>query len=99
MPKVRMRNTAAGPDGAFQAGKEYDVSGDLGTALVSSGAAEWASPRVEQAVTEPPETRRDLSDLTKAELEELAEAEGVDVARRDGKDLPPRKSDYQAALA
>lgn len=99
MPKVRMNQLAAGPAGVMLAGQEYEVSGALGSALVSSGAAEWSgAPPREEAVTVPTEAR-DLSGLTKAQLAAMAERHGVEVTRADGEDGDPLKSDYLAALS
>lgn len=99
MPKVRMKQLAAGPAGVMLAGQEYDVAGEFGSDLVSSGAAEWAgAPPREEAVAEPTETR-DLSGLTKDQLVAMAERHGVEVTRADGEDGAPLKSDYVAALS
>lgn len=101
MARIRMFQTAAGPNGPFEAGKEYDVSGEIGSQYVSAGAAEWIGKEPkETATTGPTETRseEDLSGMTKNELVALAEERGVDVERAEGEGAP-LKADYVRALS
>lgn len=108
MATLRMTQTAAGPDGPYQAGREYTAPGQMtheqATGFVSAGAAEWVTPPVERAVSAPPETRADttpsvdLSEKTRGELADLAAERGIEVTRADGKDTAPLKSDYVRAL-
>lgn len=104
MAKIHMHQTAAGPNGPYEAGKTYDVSGEIGSQYVSAGAAEWVEKPVERVVREPTETREegaeeDLSSLNKPELVRMAEDRGVEVERADGGDGPPLKSDYVRVLS
>ena len=53
MRTVRMRTTAAGPEGAFAAGTVVTVSDELAAAFVAGGYAESADSA--PATAEPPE--------------------------------------------
>lgn len=106
MPRIRMFQTAAGPDGPFDAGKEYNVSGEIGSQYVNAGAAEWVEAPKETATRAAPESREpdtetevDLRTLRKIELVEMAEERGVEVTRADGEDGEPLKADYVRALS
>lgn len=51
--RIRMLRTAAGPDGVFNAGKEYDVPARLGKQFIDGGAAELPGTVVETATAAP----------------------------------------------
>lgn len=87
MPRLRMRTNAAGPEGTYLSGREYDVSDVQHRAFVGGGYAESLerSTPVESApATEPGDPNEldllgqlDLNKLSKADLVELAEQRGV----------------------
>ena len=64
-----MRTTAAGPEGSFQADKEYDVSAELAEAFLNAEpkAAELVLGKMETADAPPPEAR-DEEDAGEDEL-------------------------------
>lgn len=57
MPKIRMRSTAAGPEGVLLADHEYEVNGERATPLVSGGFAAFVGQPIERAVKHIPERR------------------------------------------
>lgn len=52
--RIRMRQLAAGPDGVFYQGCEYDLEDEKAIPLVAAGAAvPVRSPAIERAIVEP----------------------------------------------
>jgi hypothetical protein len=57
--KIKMRQTAAGPDGPFMEGGTYDVRPELASQYVNAGAAEFVGRAPEQAVQPTGESREE----------------------------------------
>ena len=53
--RIRMKTTAAGPDGTFVAGREYKVDGKLAAEWLEAGYAEPVKAEAETATVEPDE--------------------------------------------
>jgi hypothetical protein len=53
--RIRLRTTAAGPEGVYPAGQVVVVSNELGQAFVEGGYAEPVKARAETAAITPPE--------------------------------------------
>lgn len=78
--KVKMRQTAAGPDGPFQEGHTYEMRVELASQYVNAGAAEWVGRPVEQAVAKPVAEER----VEVSEPEELVEEAPKPAVKRRG---------------
>lgn len=74
--KIKMKSTAAGPAGSFEAGKTYVAPGNLSvdqaTAFLNAGAAEAVKEAVERAVLPAPETAEPFKQGPKLTAEEAA---------------------------
>ena len=63
MARVRMLKTAAGPTFSLQSTIEYDLDGQLASALVRAGSAEFVKQEPEHAVAPEPEKRQERTEL------------------------------------
>jgi hypothetical protein len=93
--RIQMNTTAAGPEGCFDSGHEYEVSEDLGNAWVSGGFASEvrSGPPPEAPIeAEPdPSVERAVGALSRQREQATAEESEAERAVEDDRRKPKKK--------